>query len=372
MISTIPFRARLLFVFGLLGALAACATSPPPASPEAPIAAPAVAEPAPVSAAVLRPDYPQRYTVVKGDTLWDIAARFLKDPWKWPQVWHINPDIANPHLIYPGDVIVLYFGEDGRPVLALERDLAPKGLRTVKLSPQVRTEALDQAVSTLPLSSIGPFLSESYVVSREELEKAPYIVSSFEEHLMTGAGNVVYARGVEQPGAYTVVRAGEPYRDPDTGRILGYEAVFIGEARVTRMGEPATLFLSRSRQEALLGDRLLPEVSAPQRADFIPKAPPQAVTGRIIDVLNGLSQIGQHQTVVLDRGHRHGLEPGHVLAVYQSGVEVRDPLEARRRITLPDERAGVVMVFRSFEQVSYALVMEATRPMHVRDRVTNP
>lgn len=366
---------RLLSALLASALVAGCAgvpeeeTAAPSPAPEPRVETPAAA-PTPE---VLRPDYPQRYTVVKGDTLWDIAARFLKDPWLWPQVWHINPEIPNPHLIYPGDVIVLHF-QDGRPVLSLQRDSeAPKGLRTVKLSPQTRIEDLDRAVPTIPMSAIGPFLTETRVVGRNELEAAPHIVSSYEEHLITGAGHVVYASGMQDPaGRYTVVRAGQPYTDPKTGEVLGYEAIHVAEAEVIREGEPTTLRLLRSKQETLLGDRLLPYQPDPLRSNFIPKAPPQPLQGSIIDVLEGMSQIGQYHVVVLNRGERHGLEPGHVLAVYQAGAEVRDPLASRRKVVLPDERAGVVMVFRTFDRVAYALVMEATRAMHVQDRVTNP
>lgn len=378
MISNTASRTNRLFLALLAAAaIGGCASAPEtggevaPPLPE-PESRPLDSAPAP-GPQILKPDYPQRHTVVKGDTLWDIAARFLKDPWRWPEVWHINPDIPNPHLIYPGDVIVLHF-QGGRPVLSLQRETdAPKGLRTVKLTPQTRIEDLDRAVPTIPMSAIGPFLSESRVVSRSELDAAPHIVSSYEEHLVTGAGHVVYASGMQDPqGRYTVVRAGQAYTDPDTGEHLGYEAIHLAEAEVIRGGEPTTLRLLRSKQETLLGDRLLPYQPAPLRSSFVPKAPPQPLEGSIIDVLEGMSQIGQYHVVVLDRGERHGLEPGHVLAVYQSGVEVRDPLQSRRTVKLPDERAGVVMVFRSFDRVSYALVMEATRAIHVSDRVTNP
>lgn len=346
---------------------APAASTPPPATPAEP------ARPVAVDSGALQPDYPQRYTVQRGDTLWDIAKHFLKDPWLWPEVWYANPDIKNPHLIYPGDVIVLRF-EGGKPVLSLERQ-APKGLPTVKLSPQIREETIEQAVPTIPLSAIGPFLSGTQMMSEDEFEAAPYIVSSYEEHLMTGAGNRIYARGLKRDdiGAWTVVRKGDAYRDPkDPDHVLGYEATYVGEARLVKGGNPATLQLVSSRQEALVGDRLFPYQEKTPPTHFTPRAPDQQVDGRIIDVLNGVSQIGQYQTVVLNLGEKQGLEPGHVLAVSQTGGTVRDPVAGGERVRLPEERAGVVMVYRTFPEVSYALVMEAARSIHVSDRVSNP
>ncbi len=359
--------------------IAGCAGTPdaaPAAPPQAPAdlaPAPQPARPAPVDAGALQPDYPRRYVVKRGDTLWDIAARFLKDPWLWPEVWYVNPAIKNPHLIYPGDVITLRF-EGGKPVLSLERQ-APKGLPTVKLSPQIREQAIDKAVPTIPLSAIGPFLSGTQVRSEKELEAAPYIVSSYEEHLMTGAGNRIYVRGLKRDdiGTWTVVRKGDAYRDPaDPDHVLGYEAIYVGEARLVKGGDPATLRLVQSHQEALVGDRLFPHVEAPAPTHFTPRAPDQQVDGQILDVLNGVSQIGQYQTVVLDVGEKQGLVPGNVLAVSQSGGIVRDPVADGERVRLPEERAGIVMVYRTFPELSYALVMEATRSIHVLDRVSNP
>lgn len=314
----------------------------------------------------LNPAHPDRYVVKRGDTLWDIAERFLRDPWLWPEVWHINPQIENPHLIYPGDVISLVY-VDGKPRLVLQR-----GRPTVKLSPQARPQPLDEAIPTIPLDVIGPFLSRPRVLEEPAYERAPYIVSSADEHLIAGAGDRVYVRGLSRgPGRYTVLRRGELYRDPDTGEVLGLEAVHVADARLQRPGDPAVLVLVSSSREAIVGDRVLPVEEGRYTDRFLPRAPKHRVDGRIISVLDGVSRIGQYQVVVLNRGRREGVEPGHVLAVYQTGEVIEDPVRGGK-VKLPDERAGIVMVFRTFDKVSYALVMRATRSIRVLDRVRNP
>ena len=372
---------RLLSLFVLGSGLLACASAPEEPAPEpepvvmtAPEPEPAPPPPPPV----FKPDYPDRYVVVKGDTLWDIASRFLNDPWLWPQVWQINPKIRNPHLIYPGDVIVLYY-VDGKPYLTLEGVagvVPPKEIETVKLTPQVRYESLDKAIDTIPRSAIGPFLYRPRVVTKEEIDNAPYIVSSYEEHLISGTGNRVYARKVTDNSIaqYGVIRPGEVYRDPETKEVLGYEVIRVAAARVVRGGDPTTLTLVDAKREVLNGDLLLPSEEGELDFNFFPQPPRDKINGTIISVFDGVSQIGQYNVVVLNRGKRDGLIPGHVLAIYQSGKEVPDP-QARAStswVTLPDERAGVLMVFRTYEKVSYALVMRATRAIHVYDRVTNP
>jgi len=373
---------RSLTLFALLLGLAACSSTPEPAAAPAqpaPIPEPAAAPPPPPPPpSVMKPDYPERYVVKKGDTLWDIAKRFLKDPWLWPQVWQINPRIRNPHLIYPGDVIVLHFAE-GKPYLTLEGVggiRPPKEIKTVKLKPQVRYETLDKAIETIPRSAIGPFLFRPRVVTEEEIERAPYIVSSYEEHLISGTGNRLYAKNVtnEQVAVYDVIRPGQVYRDPESGEILGYEVIRLGTARVVRLGQPTTLVVSDAKLEILNGDLLIPSEESELDFSFFPNAPREPVSGQIISVFNGVSQIGQFNVVVLNRGQRDGLKPGHVLAVFQAGKQVRDPRAffSWTKVTLPDERAGLLMVFRTYDKVSYGLVMEATRAMHLYDRVGNP
>lgn len=322
----------------------------------------------------LNPNHPSRHVVVKGDTLWGIATRFLRDSWLWPDIWYVNPQIKNPHLIYPGDVISLvYVG--GKPQLRLERRAAvsgpPSGVEV--LQPRVRVQPLPTAIPTIPLDAIAPFLNRSMVISEAELRNAPYIVENSGEHVVAGAGNTVYVRGIHtrQDSRYAVVQPGPAYRDPVTHEILGYQALYVGSARVERYNDPATLRLTRSRMEASVGDRLLPAEHERFNPNFYPHAPSHPVQGTIIAVLGGVSQIGQLNTVVLNVGRHNGMKVGDVLAVYQAGPVVRDRVKGGT-VKLPDERAGVLIVYRIFERVSYGLIMQATRPLHVLDKVRNP
>ena len=372
----------------LAGSLAACARTPE--KPQAVVAEPEptvevqVREPAPEpEPVVIQRDYPERYVVKRGDTLWDISKRFLKDPWLWPEVWHINPNIRNPHLIYPGDVIVLYFDENGKPYITLDGAggyAPPSRVKTVKLSPEVRYETLDKSINTIPRSAIAPFLGGARVVSEQELKRAPYIVSSYEQHLVTGTGDRVYALGVtdQSVGVYDVVRPVGEYRDPNSGELLGYEVARVADARLVQFGknkeQPATLDVTRAHQEIFNSDVLLPKEEQKLDFNFIPRPPVEEVSGEIMSVFQGVAQIGQYNIVVLNVGEREGIEPGHVLAIYQRGERVRDPNKtwSWNKVDLPDERAGILMIFRVYEKMSYALVMEAQRPLHIRDRVTNP
>ena len=321
-------------------------------------------------------DHPDRYVVIRGDTLWDISARFLEDPWMWPQIWHINPEIANPHLIYPGDIIRLEF-VDGKPVLRLER---PGGsdLRTVKLSPSARTTVIDNAIPTIPMDAIGQFLKYPRIVAERELEDSPYVLAGSEDRLISGTGNKIYARGISDASItrYNIVRRGQAYRNPEKSRdVLGHEAIHVGYATLIRGGDPATLIIEQSEREVLPGDRLLPVAEEEISQYFLPRAPMEHVEGRILSVLDGLARIGQYQVVAVSRGSDEGLEPGHVLAVHQTGEVVRDNFTSRRfdrEVRLPNERAGTVMLIRVFDRVSYALVMEAARDLRVLDTVATP
>lgn len=336
----------------------------------------------PAATIELNPNHPERYIVQKGDTLWDISARFLRDPWYWPEIWEVNPDIQNPHLIYPGDEIVLTY-EGGKPVLRVRRDGRP----TVKLSPAVRTlSGSEGAIATLPLDAIKEFLNRSRVVTDGELENAPYIVSLGEEHLVGGEGFKVYARGLDAGASsrYGVFRRGEAYRNPDAeDEILGYEALYVGDSVVERPGDPSTLMLTDTAREVLAGDRLFPLANDAIADQLVPNVPGTRLEGKIISVIDGVSQIGQYQVVVINLGTEDGAAPGDVMAVYQTGATIRDRFAKSPKVrsvvnrnydlvTLPNERAGVVVVFRTFERVSYALVMKATRAIHVLDTVTNP
>lgn len=326
---------------------------------------------------VLKSQHPTNYVIKSGDTLWDIASRFLRDPWRWPDIWQVNPQIENPHLIYPGDEVVLTF-KDGKPRLELRRASSSDGLRVIKLSPQVRRETLQKPIPTIPIDAIQQFLSRPSVMHPRELDKAPYIVSSLDEHLVSGIGDKVYVRGIV-PGSesrYSIVRAGETYyRDKDKkGEALGTEALYVGEAMVTQYGDPTSLEITHSAREILIGDRLVPAEAQKMDFSFTPHAPDNTVRGKIIAVVDGVSRIGQYQVVVINQGQAQGIEKGHVLAVYQSGLTVRDTVDSERgkTVTLPDERTGYLMVFRPFDKVSYALVMKAVRDMRVYDMVVNP
>jgi hypothetical protein len=321
----------------------------------------------------LKDGHPERYIVQKGDTLWGISSHFLHDPWLWPEIWYRNPEIRNPHLIYPGDVISLVY-IDGKPRLTVQtRDRAGE---TVKLSPRVREESISSAIPTIPLEAIRPFLTETRIVAEGVLDSAPYVLASADERVMSAANDRIYVRGLgtEPLKSYTIVRKGDAFIDPDTKQVLGREARHIGDANTTNSGDPATLTVTGTNREILQGDRVLPPTDDAFQANFMPKAPQHEIEGRIIAVLDGVSQIGQFSIVVLNRGLEHQLEVGDVLAVYKAGAMVRDTIGGKRgeMVKLPDERAGELIVFRAFDQMSLGLVMRASRAMHVLDAVRNP
>jgi len=320
----------------------------------------------------LNPDHPDRYVVRPGDTLWDISAQFLRDPWYWPEIWYVNPQVENPHLIYPGDVLTLVY-LDGQPRVQLERGPVAGAER---LSPRIREQPLADAIPALPLDVVGPFLSRGTVLQKDEIKKLPYVMALRDDHLVGAAGNDLYVRGdgLAVNTAYSLVRVGVELRDPDDGDLLGYEGLFVGEGTIRRGGDPATLKVNSSAREALKGDRLMSAAERPPLV-FYPQAPAQPVDGRIVHVVDGVSRIGQYQIVVLNRGTRHGLMPGHVLSVWQAGQKVVDehgPGLLNEKVQLPDELAGNVMIFRTFDRLSYALVVRAVAPMHTLDKVTNP
>lgn len=316
---------------------------------------------------VLNGNHPGVYTVVEGDTLWDIAGRFLTHPWQWPEVWEANPQIENPHLIYPGDQIHLSF-VDGHPRLSVQRS------REVKLSPSVRASAHDRSIPAIPLDAIQQFLTRPRVVTAGELATCAYVVGSQDQHLINGQGARIYVRGLPDESAtrYSLFRPGGEYRDPDTNEVLGYEALHIADAVVGRFGDPATATITWSNREVIKGDRLM-EQEVEEYKSFVPHAPAGAVEGRIISVVDGVSQIGQLNVVVINRGKADGMEPGHVLAIFQTGEQIKDRHAARpEMVRMPEERAGEMVVFRTFERVSYALVMNTQRPIHLHDKVRNP
>ena len=309
---------------------------------------------------------PDRYTVVKGDTLWDISDHFLKDPWLWPEIWYVNPQIENPHLIYPGDVIKMIY-LDGRPRLTLERG------RDVKLSPQVKVLPHTDAIEAIPLDVVNSFLSRNRIVEEGELEAAPYVVAGSQKKLLSGKGDDFYSRGsFDQARVYGIYRKGEPYIDPETRELLGIRAKDIGSAKLKVVdGDVATLGATRSEEEIRVGDRLLPHEDRKLQSMFYPSAPESEIEGVIMTVEDGVTQVGALDVVAINRGVREGLEVGNVLAIYKRGETVKDPV-TRELVTLPKERAGLLMVFRPFEKMSYGLVLEADRPLEINDIVQNP
>ena len=317
----------------------------------------------------LNPAHPDRYVVVKGDTLWDISETFLRDPWLWPDVWYVNPQIDNPHLISPGDIVALTY-VDGKPRLMLERGSA------IRMSPEMRSSPIDNAIPTIPIDAIRPFLNRSYVLDQDTLNRAPYVVAFGDEHMLGSTNIKAYVRSIEdeQRKKFEVVHPGGPYKDGDTGEILGYQAQYVSDGELQRTGDPATVLLTRMAQETVIGDRLIPTSDDLVLNAFHPKAPDNPVNGSIIAVLNGVNQIGQYNVVVLDRGANDGLTAGDVLLINHRGRVVRDTVSANARetVVLPDEPAGKLMVYRTFPRVSFALVMHATRAIHVLDRVVNP
>ncbi len=369
----------LLLACGIAG----CATTPP-APQSAPTVTPATADtvsypapearpalPAQATAPVeLRADAPERYVVKKGDTLWDIARRFLKKPWHWPEIWHVNPAIKNPHRIYPGDVLSIYY-VDGKPRLGIERG-------GVKLSPEIRYESLAQEDYGVPIQAVRPFLIRPQIIAEEELKSAAHVLDSQDRRLIYGTGDRIYVHGLEnaEVGArYSVFRPGRTLFDPVTHEPLGYEAVYASDAEIVRGGEPATVVLIDTVREVLRGDRMLPLDPGPTELYFTPHAPLPGIEGRVISLFDALSQSAQYQVVAINLGTRNGIEPGHVLAVNQAGRVVNDPYHGTNRpiqVELPAERSATLMVFRSFEKISYGLIMESERSVRVGDIVDAP
>ena len=322
--------------------------------------------------------HPDEYTVQVGDTLWDIAATFLRDPWYWPEVWYVNPQIENPHLIYPGDVLALVVIEGQQRITNVRAS-------TYRLSPAVRVSPLNESIASVPYESVAAFLSQGLILEASQIDGLAYIMSIRGDHMIASTGNEVYVRG-GQPAAtgtrYSLVHIGDELVDPDDGRTVGYQGIYIGEGSMIRGGDPATVALYETNREAVLGDRLISEdVNIP--LNFFPKAPDSQIDGRIISVVDGVSLISRYRVVVLNRGAGDGLNPGDVLTVFQAGEVVKDPfgagtfvckgnLTGGKNVRLPEEQAGSVMVFKVYNRISYALVMQANSEIRVFDAVRSP
>ncbi|MAT94257.1 MAG: peptidoglycan-binding protein [Halioglobus sp.] len=321
------------------------------------------------AAVELNEDIPETYIVKKGDTLWGISGMYLREPWRWPELWDVNPQIDNPHLIYPGDQLYLVW-VDGEPRLRLRRG------RDVKLVPNMRVTPLNLAIPVIPLDQIGPWLRANRIMGVDDLNNSAYVVAGDQENLISAPGDRVFGRGPFPDGerAYGIYRAGQAFIDPVTEELLGYQAHDIGNAKLlsSNKQEVTELEVTRVTEEVRIGDRLLPMEERILDATFHPRAPEQSFEeGYMIAVDGGLSQIGEMSIVVINKGKRDGLQIGHVLAVYQSGPLVFDKV-SETNVKLPDTRAGLAMVFEAFEKASYALVLKASRPLKVMDKVKNP
>jgi nucleoid-associated protein YgaU len=319
----------------------------------------------------LKDGHPETYTVVKGDTLWDISGRFLSQPWKWPELWQGNPQIQNPNLIFPGDTLSLTY-VNGQPRLSVNRGAAGG---TVKLSPTVRSTPMAQAIPTIPLEAINSFLFYNRIVnSAKEFSDAPYVLAGAGESVVMGAGQDIYARGkfAEQQPAYGIFRQGKTYTDPKTKEFLGINANVIGNAEARAVdGDITTLKLTRSNEEVRIGDRLFATYERAVNSTFTPSEPAQQIDGLIIDVPRGVNQIGSMDVVTINKGTRDGLIEGNVLAVMKSGETVRDRVTGES-VQVPDARGGLLMVFRTFDKISYGLVLAADRDLALQDKVKNP
>lgn len=314
----------------------------------------------------LQNNLPDRYVVVPGDTLWGIASRFLKDPWLWAQIWGLNREqVKNPHKIYPGDVIVLEKTSDGSR-LRLASEIA-----VVKLSPQVRMEKSDAAaIPSIPATAIEPFLSRPLVTEKEGLANAPLVLGTSDNRVILNAGDIVYVSGLpkDKGSAWQFFRPGKTLTDPDDAQILGYEAVYLGDAKVEKFADISAVSVIRSVEEILKGDRLV-RTPATTFNNYAPHAPDKVIKGRIISVYGGVTEIGRGSIVTLSKGARDGLAAGNVLAVYRRSQTMSPEREV---VQLPDERTGLIFVFQVFEKVAYALVMQSTQPIQVLDAVQTP
>jgi LysM domain len=332
----------------------------------------------------LKENAPDSYVVQKGDTLWSIAIKFLKDPWRWPEIWRLNQEqIRNPHDIVPGSTIVLDRtgggpGGDGQPQLRLQLG---RGGGSERLSPKIYSEPLAaESIPAIPAHVIEPFLTQPLVIENGGLAGAPRIVATQESRVYLGRGGIAYVTGFGRrpEEVWQVFRQGRPLIDPDDNRTLGYEAVYLGTARVTRDGDPATVQIITSKQEITTGDRLI-AAGRPAPVKYAPHAPTKAIKGRVIGLYDRLttSEGGTYSIISINKGARDGVEHGHVLALFRRGAVVADPESPLSRdnapkFQLPDERYGLVFVFRIFENVSYALVMQSERQLTPGDVVQTP
>jgi LysM repeat protein len=328
---------------------------------------------APISASA-----PKSYVVQRGDTLWGLATKFLKDPWLWPEIWYVNPEVSNPHRIYPGDTLRLAVGKDGKEQVQVVRS---SGSAT-RLEPMLRTTELEAPIANIPYSTIAAFLSRPGVLSKQQVEAAPYVLALRDRHLIAGSENEIYVRKLEGAAVgehFNVMHVGDKLHDPDGGKMLGYLANYAGTAVVTRAGNPASALITDSEREIVAGDVLVPETGG-RVGDIVPHVPAGEVHARVVSVVNGVLLAGQYQVIAINRGSQQGIEPGHVLRVNESGDQVLDHCATvtglgtctGHKVKLPQESAGTVLMFRIFDHVSYGLVLAETNPIATGDQVIRP
>jgi len=329
----------------------------------------------------LNPDAPNTYEVVEGDTLWDISGRFLNSAWLWPQIWDYNPQIQNPHLIYPGDQISVTY-VNGRPSLTLTRDgeniasgtgragSASSG-NALRVSPRIRVESLANAVPTIPADAIQQFLVRPNVVTNSQLRRSPYVVGNADNRLISSLGQQIFVRGTVDHSMtrFGIYRKTDTLRDPRTGRVLGTEVIHVAEAKLLNVGDPSTMIITENSREVIAGDLLLPSANDGFAKSYTPRLPALEGEGRIVSLVDAISQSGRDQIVTINLGKNVGIEVGDVLAIEAHGETLIDRHGRRNfdRISMPNQRTGVLMVFQTFDDVSYALVMESTRPIRKND-----
>ncbi len=329
-----------------------------------------------VALSELAENAPERYTVKRGDTLWDISRLFLKRPWRWPELWGMNKaQIQNPHLIYPGQVLVLVKA-NGRATLQVGEAVGPSG-DTVKLSPRIRAQDVrDKAIASIPARAIEPFLSRPLIVDENGLKTAPRIIATQEGRVYTGANDTVYVRGLaagDNTRLFDIFRPGRPLKDPETQAVVAYEAVYLGVAERTRPGDPATFRIVNSKEEIGVGDRLV-AAGKPEIVSYVPRANERALEGRVLAIYGGgVDQAASNMVIALNRGGSQGVERGHVLRLFRYGKTVTDRTSEIRkeRVRLPDEPYGYVFIFRVFNHISYGLVLNTSAPVIVGDRFSS-
>ena len=390
---TIRLLTHSLLIAGGLLLISGCATDKQPYAvvdkkdiePEVITVEAKLTEQPPREQVVYVPEHPQTYIVEKGDTLWDISSYFLEDPWFWPEIWYKNPQVENPHLIYPGDELaIIYVGGEKRIQLLRRGETGEAlagtgtgGLKVVKLSPRIRAQSIDASIPSIPIESIRQLLEKPLIIDEQTLANAAYVLDSRDNHLANAINDTLYVRNLDTDlgaGRYQVFRPHKPLVDTVTGEVLGYEALYVAETKLERRGDPASIRVTSSVREILRDDRVMPIDNSNMERDFFPRPPKEELNGNVISLLDGISQLGQYQTLVINLGLRDGVDTGNVLAVDRVGNVVvdRNEDEPNFQVKLPNERSGIIMVVRAYEKMSVALIMEASTPIKMNDLVRTP